>query len=251
MTLLTLLTQMLAVVSLLSFAWLLVRAFGKHILWGLGVLLLPPLSAAAFGITYWDEEKKPFLLYLVSTLTALGLMLYLFTAWGGWELLRATSSMQQGLAADSLSARDASSFLQASRHFAEKSGMNVRDPATEARLQEIIDRETVLEIRKVTEETAPLSTDNLSRDSIAKKVQTDPEPRYRLVYRPVSISDARNYIGATMKVTRRNVPEKEYRLVGATANSLRFSQHQSGGTYSFAFRNHDIEKLRVLIKEPY
>ena len=100
-------TQLLAVFSVLSFSWLTLRAFGKHAGWGVGVLLLSPVSAALFGMKYWDSVKKPFLLYLVSTCTTVGLAFYLFSAWGGWELLRANTRIQQGMETQRLSRFDA------------------------------------------------------------------------------------------------------------------------------------------------
>jgi hypothetical protein len=75
--------------------------------------------------------------------------------------------------------------------------------------------------------------------------------RYRLSYKDIRIADARNYIGATVKVTRKNVLEKEYRLAGVTGDSLKFAQKNRSGSFSFAFKKRDIEKIRVLIKEPY
>ena len=75
--------------------------------------------------------------------------------------------------------------------------------------------------------------------------------RYHLSYKNIGIADAHNYIGATVKVTRKNVQEKEYRLAGVTNNSLKFAQSNRHGTFSFAFQKRDIERIRVLIKEPY
>jgi len=251
MTLLTLLTQLLAVVSALSFIWLLVRAFGKHVLWGLGVLLLSPFSATAFGVTYWKEEKKPFLLYLGSTLGALGLTLYLFSAWGGWDLIRTTSRLQQGIASQRLSVADAKAYLQASQTFVERSGIEVRDPVTLSWVDTQIEQEQARLAAQEEARREQAEADHLGRDTITKKVKSDTEPRYRLVYKPIMLSDARKYIGATVKVTRRNTLEKEYRLTGASANRLQFSQRNSSGAYSFSYHTRDIEKLRVLIKESY
>ncbi len=76
------------------------------------------------------------------------------------------------------------------------------------------------------------------------------EDRYRLVYRTIKISDAPSYVGATVKVTRRNAQEKEYRLTAANKHSLQLAQRNRNGTYSFLLYNRDIEKLRVLIKQP-
>ena len=128
MDLLTLITRILAAGSLLALIWLVVRAFGKSAGWGLGVLLLSPVSAALFGLKYWDSEKKAFLLYLGTTCTSVGLALYLFSTWGGWELLRTSSQVRQGIETQQLSVLDAETFLKASTYFRDRSGMDFSDP---------------------------------------------------------------------------------------------------------------------------
>jgi hypothetical protein len=77
------------------------------------------------------------------------------------------------------------------------------------------------------------------------------QARYRLVYKPIPIADAKLYVGYTVKVIRKGVQEKEYRLTGATANKIRLAQRNSYGTYSFSYHNRDIEKIRVLTRQPY
>jgi hypothetical protein len=69
-------------------------------------------------------------------------------------------------------------------------------------------------------------------------------------YITVDVEEAVKYVGATVKVTRRNVVEKEYRLTGVSGNRLQLAQRRRGGDFSFALRSRDIEKLRVLVKEP-
>ena len=49
------LSQVFALIALVSLLWLIVRAFKKHALWGFSVLLFSPVSAACFGIRYWRE----------------------------------------------------------------------------------------------------------------------------------------------------------------------------------------------------
>ena len=66
-----------------------------------------------------------------------------------------------------------------------------------------------------------------------------------------ALSEAKNYIGSTVKIIRKGVLEKEYRLTGASANRLQLAQRNTAGTYSFSYNTRDIEKIRVLVKEPY
>jgi molybdopterin converting factor small subunit len=75
--------------------------------------------------------------------------------------------------------------------------------------------------------------------------------RYRVNFRKIQVADAHKYVGSTIKLTRRNVGEKEYRLTGAKGGALQVMQKNGSGSFSFAFRKRDIEQIRVLIKEPY
>ena len=83
-----------------------------------------------------------------------------------------------------------------------------------------------------------------------RKTTSVPVEHTRLVFRTIPVEDAHKYIGATAKVTRRNVEEKEYRLTGVTSKSLQFTQRNNSGIFSFALRMNDIVKLRILVKVP-
>lgn len=73
---------MLGVLMLLSGAimatvcgiWILVLAFGKSVLWGLGCLFIPIVSII-FVIIFWGDAKKPAFYYVVGIGMYLGGML--------------------------------------------------------------------------------------------------------------------------------------------------------------------------------
>ena len=44
--------------------WLLIRAFGTSLLWGLACLFLWP-AAIAYAVFHWPEAKNPFLVQVV------------------------------------------------------------------------------------------------------------------------------------------------------------------------------------------
>jgi hypothetical protein len=67
---------------------------------------------------------------------------------------------------------------------------------------------------------------------------------------PPSLAD--DYIGMTVKVKRMNRPEQDCVLRSVTPAGLGFEQHvRGGGSLSFKYRQSDIEKLRVLVKQAY
>ena len=66
------------IVNLIAFIWLVIVGFQRSVVWGILVFLFSPLSALIFAIMHWFDAKKPFLLYIVSTIAMIvpiGLML--------------------------------------------------------------------------------------------------------------------------------------------------------------------------------
>lgn len=114
-------------IALAALAWLIIRAFRQHIFWGIAVLLLSPFSALFFGIRYWRDEKKPFLTYITSFGTAAGLALYVFTAWGGWEVARMALKVHTGIQSEQLSQQDSFDFMYANLRFIEKARPDEQD----------------------------------------------------------------------------------------------------------------------------
>lgn len=252
MNVLPLITQIAGIFTLAALIWLTVRAFRKKPAWGLAVMLLSPVSATFFGIKHWEEEKKAFLTYLATFVTAAALSLYLFTTWGGWELIRTTYHVNRGIQAQMLTARDAEHFMKASMSFTEKSGLEIQNKARMEQVNKKLASEAEAKAKAAREQAAAESAenDNMDIDTISKKVAV-PKERYRLVYLPIKIEDAKNHVGSTVKITRKNVPEKEYRLIGASGRRIELTQHAGRGSYSFHYNIRDIEKIRVLTKQQY
>jgi hypothetical protein len=250
MNALPLITQIAAIFSLAALIWLSVRAFRKKAAWGFAVMLLSPFSATFFGIKHWKEEKKAFLTYLTTFLTTMALAMYLFTAWGGWDLVRATYLVHSGIQSRMLTAQDAEYFMKANLTFTEKSGLTIQDEGRMEQVRKKLANEEIIKAEREQEKAASEENDDLNLGSISKKVVIK-EERYRLVYLPISVADAKNHIGSTVKVKRKNVPEKEYRLIGSSGKKLEFSQRAGHGSYSFHYEPRDIEKIRVLTKQLY
>ena len=250
MNALSLVAQAIGVISLVTFIWLLARAFGRHTGWGMAVLLFSPISAVVFGVKHWKEEKAPFLAYITTSVTAIALFLYLFTAWGGWELLRASQQVQLGVATKTLTEANVQALMTISQSFDEQSGLDLQSSSLLQQAQ----RNLATQAEKLAAEEAAkaeaASKKQLDFSSIAKKTKPRQE-HYRLTYVTINVADAPNYVGSTVKVTRKNVLEKEYRLIGVSGNRLEFSQRAGSGSYTFKYRKNDIEKIRVLTKQPY
>jgi len=243
-----LIAQLVALTASFALIWLVVRAFKKHPGWGFVVLLLSPPGAMAFGIKYWQGEKQAFLTYLISFCMAVSLGVYLFMTWGGADMFRSAGYIHQGIQSRTLSKTDAANFMHTSLRFIE----NADAGQTEASIQEPVSDPQMAQADVATEETQAAEQAPESVATVDEPVEVKKKPvRTRLTYVPVMVSDADKYVGHTVKVTRRNVPEKEYRLTGVSPHYLEFSQKIGGGTYSFQYRDADIEKIRVLVNQPY
>ena len=236
--------------ALLAFALLIVRAFHKNTAWGLSVMLLSPPGAIAFGIKFWRQEKIVILAYLITLLTAVSLALYLFTSWGGWELVRTSQQVKQAILDHRLSDQDVHTLLTLSRDFDEQSGLDTQSSGLLAQAQKELELQAERQAVEEEAERTAASSEQLSLRNITKKAKPA-QQRYRLAYVTIDVDDAPDYIGSTVKVTRKNVLEKEYRLISASANRLEFAQRTGSGSYTFRYRNSDIEKIRVLTREPY
>jgi hypothetical protein len=251
---LPLMTQLSGSIALLALIWLSICAFRKHAVWGLLVLLFSPIAAAVFGIRHWADAKKPFLTYITTFTLTLSLAVYLFSSWGGWDLIQAYNHVQQGVKNQSLSREDATAYIHTSLNFSEKSGLYPEDQqqinAMRRHLAQLDEAEQARALQEAAAAAAAeaKAREELSLATISKKAQPGQE-RYRLEYQPIPVADAKNYVGSTVKVTRKGVQEKEYRLTGATANKLQFAQRNSAGTYSFNYNTSDIEKIRVLTRQ--
>ncbi|MCI0529779.1 MAG: hypothetical protein L0Y56_20240, partial [Nitrospira sp.] len=78
MNMLVLLMIPLWLAAIVGYIWLVVRAFKTSTVWGLVVFLLSPLSAIIYALKYWDEAKKPFLVYMMPLVGVFGVLLYMF-----------------------------------------------------------------------------------------------------------------------------------------------------------------------------
>ena len=82
-------TALLILGGILSFVggiWLLVVAFQTSVWWGLGSLLIAPVSLV-FTILHWQVAKKPFLISLAGT------VLLLFAMWKSPQFSQAMQSV--------------------------------------------------------------------------------------------------------------------------------------------------------------
>jgi len=149
-------SQLLGLISFIAILWLAVDAFRrKRILWGLGILFLPiipaaiyflyfsafgpnryhlywpfavglvtPIAASVYALKYWIEAKKPFLVYITSFTLSAVTGFYVISASGGWEMLRTSQDIAQGIAQQNLTEADVLKFMHSNLDMIESSGLS-------------------------------------------------------------------------------------------------------------------------------
>ena len=272
---LNLLASLFGVVAFIALIWLLVRAFKRHILWGLAVLLLSPITATLYGIIYWRDDKKPFLAYITSFTAAVALGLYVFAAWGGWEVVRTGLAVNQGIHDKTLTEQEALAYMNSGLDFIENSNpgegdvekielmrrfinqneTNMSDADRQKLQNEILDlmekedlsaqdREALEKMRTQTASTASAST------ASPKATATRPQ-KFHLVYVPIELGEAKEHVGKVVKVKRKNSSEQQVLLTRVSSAGMHFERRKYGGTFAFSYRNQDIEELKVPQQQAY
>ena len=248
MNILTQIALLAGLTAGISLIWLAGRAFSKHAAWGLGVLFLSPFAALMFGIRYWRDEKKPFLVYVATFTVAVALGLYLFTVKGGWDVVRTAFRNQQQIDFQISGGNGKMSFVHTSLNAVEETPARHSKAAAQPEQASPVPPETT---ESPTSASKQAETGNSTTEVTSAK-PTITKKRYRAAYVTIPASRADDYIGMTVKVKRMNRPEQDCVLRSVTPAGLGFEQHISGGgTFSFKYRQSDIEKLRVLVKQAY
>jgi hypothetical protein len=232
----------------ISLIWLAGRAFSKHMAWGLVVLFLSPLAAVIFGIRYWRDEKGPFLVYVATFSIAMTLGLYMFTVQGGWDAVRTALRNQQHIDLRMSGGNGKMSFLHTSLNSVAEAPDRNNKEAARPKQTGPVPTETVGSQTSPGDEVTP----EAGTTAVTSAKPTAQKKRYRASYVAIPPSMADDYIGMTVKVKRMNRPEQDCVLRSVTPAGLGFEQHiRGGGTFAFKYRQSDIEKLRVLVKQAY
>lgn len=248
MNILTQIALLAGLISVISLIWLAARAFGKHAAWGLVVLFLSPLAAVIFGIRYWRDEKGPFLVYVATFSITMTLGLYAFTVQGGWDAVRTALRNQQLIELGISGENGKMTFVHASLNPVAESPVRNRKAAARPEQTGPVPREGAGSQTNADDQVAP----EKGAPAVTSAKPTAAKKHYRASYVAIPPSLADDYIGMTVKVKRMNRPEQDCVLRSVTPAGLGFEQHvRGGGTFSFKYRQSDIEKLRVLVKQAY
>jgi len=229
-----LLLVLFSIVSLISFFWLVVLGFKRHVGWGLAIFFLSPLSSLIYAIMHWREARAPFLINLGSGLL-IGIVVF-------------------------------NIFSEVARQQIE--GFN--DPAMQAYFQQLNEQHqrgeiTLEEMQQKTllammtkqfplEGLRPDLPDVSSADEeeIVEEVVEEEEVfeedvvTRRKSFIPLSVDNVGKHVGDKMKVYSNDGIVRSGTLERIEPDSLHFQQRVFNGTMLFEVRRKDIRRLEVL-----
>jgi hypothetical protein len=269
----------------IALIWLIFRAFRQHLLWGAAVTLFSPVSATAYGIKFWGKDKKPFLFFIVPFVIGITLFIHSFHLIDGFGVVQLSMDLHRGLQSRIFTDREALEFAYVNYPVVDKSNPFMHNQRKLDLINTFIDKYTPIMTRedkhaidlvlqdianaprlafrqkreikamrlRLLPATEPETAieDTVSLPTIVGGQNTSAPKRYRLAYIPIQPGDAKNYIGASVKVIRKNKMEKEYILTDTSPGRLHLVKKKQGGSFSFKLRHQDIERLRVLVQQAY
>jgi hypothetical protein len=264
-------------IGLVGFVWLVVVAFRKHIGWGFGVLLLPPLMSIAFVVTHWRAARIPFALFVFGT------VLQIAALFGVWQQLFPDRSrlaevmveFRDGdltgeqavsrLALELAQRADTSGRLLQSDLDALRRDIQLEAPPTMSAndMENMVDQVISELPGSVTLPSSAVPPDEQPQDepqtgeaepeiastapaSPVVKIPAPPPPKKK-VRQPITLAEAPQHIGEYMVVVNRRGIRREGVLVSIGPEKLKFQREilGAGGYMEFAIKRGDIAGLEL------
>lgn len=220
------LLAMLGIASLVSFIWVVVIAFKEDVIWGLGCLFIP-LIIIVFGIMHWDKCKKPFLIYVITSII-LGVMYFkiVYAVFSQTGVMDLNAQVESG----EITEQEAQQRMQ--QRMAEMFGIDAGQLPQTEQPQSAEDQ-----ISSLTEQM----------NERAQQTEQDAAPAVQRikVYNAFRISQARDYIGKNIRIVSKSDVEKQGNLKEVKYDRLVIERKLRGGDYSFEVLFNDIKTIEV------
>jgi len=220
---------LLGIVSLISFIWVVVIAFKQDIIWGLGCLFIP-LIIIVFGIMHWDKCKKPFLIYVVTSIV-LGVMYFKIV----YAVFSQTGAMDLGAQVESgeITQQEAEQRMQ--QRMAEMFGIDAGQLPQPEQAQSAEDK-----ISSLTDQM-----NQRAEHAEQEAANAAAAPQRIKVYNAFRISQARDYLGKNVRIVSKSDVEKQGVLKEVKYDRLVIERNLRGGDFSFEVFFEDIKSLEV------
>jgi hypothetical protein len=231
MQFLGILMPVLGLVVFAAYVWLLVVAFKESALWGVLVLLFSPITAIIFAIKYWDQAKKPFLVYVGSGAASLAIVFMMFAMVGG-QMMQMAAEVQDQMGDELADAQQASAPVPEAA---------VPTPPIQAEVHQTGDAGDTTEV---------VTTDVVTTDAVATPRQ---EPAMvstavsttRVTRRGdrIALSNIESHIGEKMRVETNEGSEFVGHYLGRRDDQLEFEKSMRSGSFSVFIGSHEIKSL--------
>ena len=246
MKLLGMLFPLLGLVTLGAYIWLVVVAFKRSVGWGIGVLLLSPISAIVFAVKYWQESKKPFLLYIGSVSASIAMVFAMFAFVGGSAVMSLANQMQE-LEGGEVGGTEVAAFME-----------QQMDPLEESGLLNAEEQEQLPQKPQTTgDATQPTPVESQPESSrLLPPVAETPDPLHTepatgaRTRDLVRMSDVSRHVGQVLRVVADNGRTFQGRLVADNGTVLMFEKHYSSGMITVPWNKSEIQSLYRVRKRP-
>jgi len=228
----------LAIIVTVSAIWLTVEGFKKHIAWGLGMLFIP-FVVLIFTAMNWEKAKKPFLVYLVSSVLLVVTIFEPMT-----EVINEQALLTKQVAQGEITQQKATEMLQ--QKIAQVFSFGGRKPVSDDNLltpEEQRIESLRAELRKKNE--AAIASQEYAAEQAAKVEEVEEELRRVKVFSPVKISEVKNYIGKKVRIVSFEGVERQGVLLNAGYDRLTLDRKLAGGGFKFDVLTKDIDVIEV------
>jgi len=226
MQFLGMLMPVLAFVAFAAYVWLLVVAFKESALWGVLVLLFSPITAIIFAVKYWNEAKKPFLVYVGSGAASLAIVFMMFAVVGG-QMMQMAAEVQEEVSDELARAQQASEPVQEPATTTPPIEAEVHQPDDAGDTPGVVTTDAVATLRQ--EPTAESTTANTTRVS-------------RRGAR-IALANIESHKGEKMRIVTSDGNDFVARYLGRQDGQLEFEKTMRAGTFAVFLSNHEIESL--------
>ena len=217
----------LGIASLISFIWVVVIAFKEDVIWGLGCLFIP-LIIIVFGIMHWDKCKKPFLVYVITSIV-LGVMYFKIV----YAVFSQTGVMDLNAQVESGEITEQEAEQRMKQRMAEMFGLDAGQlPQTE-------------QAQSAEDQISSLTDQMNERAQQTEQDAASSAPQRIKVYNAFRISQARDYLGKNVRIVSKSDVEKQGVLKQVKYDRLVIERKLRGGDFSFDVLFDDIKTLEV------
>jgi len=227
----------LIIIAMVSYLWLMVEGFKKHIVWGIGIFFIPFISIV-FAVVHWKEAKKPFLINLLSSILLVAVLFEPMTA-----AMKESVQVMQRVETGELTEQQAQQMMvDRMRQILMGDTVTITDDdLLTPEEQEIQALQAELKIKN----DAARASQAYAQEQASKRVQVEKELRKVNVFTPIKLSQAKKYVGQKLRIVSFEGIERQGILRSAGFDRLTLDRKLAGGQFNFDVLTKDIKTIEV------